>query len=145
LGTGDNVRDQLFRNVREVGGGRRVQQMAESRAATAEAAAATDNAFEMSSIRRAPSNASSRAPPSYSAATTSDQRNHERTIHAAASLLFPNANASVPPSLAENRGRGSEPLSQQTERRGAYERTSSTGSDLSMNAPPQQIRSMLDV
>ncbi|KAI3318972.1 hypothetical protein HD806DRAFT_298454 [Xylariaceae sp. AK1471] len=149
VGTGDIVRDELFRNVREVGGGRPVQQTAERRAADVEAAAAA-NTFEMSSIRRAPSNASSTRPPSYSSHLyngRSEQRQADRAIQVAASLLFPNAN-NLPPAdntAAENRGRDSEPQTQQTQRAGGYGRSSSTDSDLSITRPPQQIRSMLDI
>ncbi|RYC66052.1 hypothetical protein CHU98_g163 [Xylaria longipes] len=101
VGTGDVVRDQLYRNVREVGGNRRVQQMAEQRAADAEAAPATSNTFEMSTLHRSPSVASGTAPPAYS---TSGRVRNDRTVQAAAGLLFPNA-SNPPPPPAENRGR----------------------------------------
>jgi hypothetical protein len=150
VGTGDVVRDQLFRNVREVGGHREVRQPAERRAADIEANAPANNTFEMSSIRRAPSNASSTRPPSYSSHlynSRPEQRQAERAIQVAASLLFPNANNPPPAENTpiDNRGRDSEPRTQQSSRAGGYGRSSSTGSDLSITAPPQQIRSMLDV
>jgi len=149
VSTGDNVRDQIFRNVREVRGDRRTRQVAERRAREEEAEAATaNNTFEMSSVRRAPSIASSTAPPPYSHATRSDQRAHDRTMQIAASLLFPNAANSPPvnPSPAEDRGRTPEQQDQgQAQRSGNYERSSSTNSGLSINGPPQQIKSMLDV
>jgi hypothetical protein len=145
--TGDEVRDQIFRNVREVTGDRRTRQVVERRAREAEAATAA-NAFEMGSIRRTPSIASSTAPPPYSHATRSDQRAQDRTIQIAASLLFPNA-ANPPPANpppAEDRGRTPEQQDQgQAQRSGNSMRSSSTNSGLSINGPPQQIRSMLDV
>ncbi|KAI8628134.1 hypothetical protein F5Y19DRAFT_465438 [Xylariaceae sp. FL1651] len=144
VGTGDRVRDQLFRNVREVGGGRKMQEMAERRAAGAGTDTTTNNnTFEMSSIRRTPSHASSTAPPAYTAHTSkSDHRRNERTMQVAASLLFPNASDPLP---AENRGRESESHTQQTQRPGGNERSLSVASGVSISAPPQQIRSMLDV
>lgn len=133
-GTGDAVRDELYRNVREVAGNRRVQQMAEQRATNAEAAPATSNTFEMSSLHRSPSIASSTSPPAYS---PSGRVRNDRTIQVAAGLLFPNA-SNPPPPPAENRGRN-------TESRGPVNRSSSTGTGVSITAPPQKIKSMLDV
>ncbi|TGJ82451.1 hypothetical protein E0Z10_g6328 [Xylaria hypoxylon] len=146
VSTGDNMRDQLFRNVREVGGGRRVQEMAEERAANTEGASeATNNAFEMSSIHRSPSVASSTAPPPYNpSGRLGSQRRNEQTVQAVASLLFPNA-SNPPPPPADGRGRNPESQAQNTRRPDNYERSSSTGSNLSITAPPQKIRSMLDV
>ncbi|KAI1196129.1 hypothetical protein F5X97DRAFT_306241 [Nemania serpens] len=139
ISSGDVVRDQLYRNVREVGGGRRAQHVAEQRAATTEAAAATNNTFEMSPIQRSTSVASSTAPPPYSTAGRPNQRRNDQTVQIAASLLFPNA-SNLP--LVENRGRETEPA---TQRPGAYGRSTSTRSSVSITAPPQQVRSMLDV
>ncbi|TRX92569.1 hypothetical protein FHL15_006496 [Xylaria flabelliformis] len=134
VGTGDVVRDQLYRNVREVAGNRRVQEMAEQRATNAEAAPATGNTFEMSSLHRSPSVASSTAPPAYS---SSGKVRSDRTIQAAAGLLFPNAGNPPPPPVG-NRGRN-------TENRGTMDRSVSANSGVSISGPPQQIRSMLDV
>ncbi|RWA10440.1 hypothetical protein EKO27_g4670 [Xylaria grammica] len=148
VSTGDSMRDQLFRNVREVGGGRRVQEMAEERAAGVEAdSAATNNTFEMSSIRRSPSVASNTAPPPYTpAGRLGAQRRNDRTVQAVASLLFPDAgNPPPPPPPADNRGREPGSQTQNTRRPDNYERSSSTGSTASITAPPQKIRSMLDV
>ncbi|KAI1108176.1 hypothetical protein F5Y14DRAFT_437116 [Nemania sp. NC0429] len=140
IGTGDVVRDQLYRNVREVGGGRRAQHVAEQRAAeVAPTTTTTNNTFEMNTIRRSPSVSSNAAPPPYSTATRSDQRRNDQTVRVAASLLFPNA--SNPPPV-ENRDREAEPS---TQRPGGYDRSTSTRSSVSITAPPQQIRSMLDV
>ncbi|KAI1182267.1 hypothetical protein F5B17DRAFT_421188 [Nemania serpens] len=139
VGTGDVVRDQLYRNVREIGGSRRAQHVAEQRAAFTEAEPATNNTFEMNPIRRSPSIASSTAPPPYSTANRSDQRRHEQTVQLAASLLFPNA-GNPPP--VEDRGRETE---SSTHRPGGYGRSESTRSSVSITAPPQQVRSMLDI
>ncbi|KAJ2973970.1 hypothetical protein NUW58_g8808 [Xylaria curta] len=147
VGTGDVVRDQLYRNVREVSGNPRVQQMAEQRAANSEAAPAGNNTFEMSSLGRSSSIANRTAPPPYSPPSRSDQRNADRTIQAAAGLLFPNASNPPPPAPipttapapAGNRGRNT------VHTRASADRSSSTGSAVSITGPPQKIRSMLDV
>ncbi|KAI1431240.1 hypothetical protein GGR50DRAFT_91196 [Xylaria sp. CBS 124048] len=148
VGTGDHVRDQLSRNVREVTGARLVQRVAEQRATNAQAAAPT-NTFEMSPIRRTPSVSSSTAPPPYTAASAAsgpERLGNNPTIQVAASLLFPNANNSPP---AVNRGRGTTSHSQTTPGSGTFNRDHSTASapsiTPSMTAPPQKIRSMLDV
>ncbi|KAI1291323.1 hypothetical protein F5Y03DRAFT_377028 [Xylaria venustula] len=141
LSSGDAVKDQLFRNVREVGSGRRVREMAEQRAENVEAASTANNTFEMSPIHRSPSVASSTAPPPYVPSGRPGQRRNERTVQVAASLLFPNAN-NPPPPPADNRGRESETHPPRADN---YQRSSSTGSGVSLTAPPQQIRSMLDV
>ncbi|KAI2631184.1 hypothetical protein GGS21DRAFT_168221 [Xylaria nigripes] len=146
ISTGDHVRDQLFRNVREVGGNRQVQRMAEQRA---DASATTDTAdtIEMSLIRRTPSAASSTAPPPYSAVSgRSDRRGNgqtnNQTIQAAAGLLFPNASDTPP---AVNRGRDTSSQSRPAPGSEGHDRNTSPASDVSITAPPQKIRSMLDV
>ncbi|KAI1813666.1 hypothetical protein GGS20DRAFT_552350 [Poronia punctata] len=150
-GTGDEVRDQLFRNVREVAGDRRVRHVTEQRAQGVEADAADNtNTFEMASIRRPASiRSDTTAPPPYSHVSKSDQRNHERTVQLAAGLLFPNS-GNTPP--ADSRGRDTESQSEAVERDGGFRRSTSTNnylsttnSNLSINGQPQQIRSMLDV
>lgn len=144
--TGDAMRDQLFRNVREVRGSRRVQEMAEQRVDNAEGASTTNNTFEMNSIRRSPSVASNTAPPPYTPSGKPGQRRNDRTVQAAASLLFPNAGNPPPPTPpADNRGREPVSQSQTTQRPENNMRSSSTASGVSITAPPQQIRSMLDV
>ncbi|KAI3334628.1 hypothetical protein F4824DRAFT_501886 [Ustulina deusta] len=144
VSTGDAMRDQIFRNVREVGGHRRVREMAEQRAENPEDASTTNNTFEMSSIHRSPSVASNTVPPPYTPSGRPGQRRNERTVEVAASLLFPNV-SNPPPPPADNRGRESQSQTQTTRRPDAYHRSSSTGSGVSITAPPQQIRSMLDV
>ncbi|KAI0202940.1 hypothetical protein F4808DRAFT_420296 [Astrocystis sublimbata] len=144
IGTGDAMKDQLYKNVREVRGNPRMQEISEQReqrATDEEAAHATTN-IEMSSLHRSPSLASSTAPPPYD---TSGRIRNDRTVQVAASLLFPNAanpaRPPPPPSATEatERGRGD------TEQRGNMDRSSSTASGVSLTGPPQQIRSMLDV
>ncbi|KAI0096889.1 hypothetical protein GGR51DRAFT_491199 [Nemania sp. FL0031] len=143
VGSGDAVRDQLYRNVREVGGAQRVQHVAEQRAAEAEAASGTSNTFEMSSIHNTPSVASHMAPPPYTPTGRLNQRRPDHTLQAAAGLLFPTANTPSPRlTPAANGGRDREP---RTQPGGSYNRSSSTRSSVSITAPPQQIRSMLDV
>lgn len=146
VSTGDAVRDELYRNVREVGGGQRAQHVAEQRAATVQATAlppATNGGgIEMSSIRRTPSVTSATAPPPYTPAGGVG-RGNDRMVQAAASLLFPNGGNPLAP--AEPRGRGAEALGQPTRGPGNNARSSSTATSVSMTAPPQQIRSMLDV
>lgn len=164
---GDNgpggMREMILRNVREVGGGRATGQNVEAAAATRarEAEAAAENQYqpiEMNEIRRANSIASSvktgaTAPPPYTPYVgKSDQRRGERTMQVAAGLLFPNSappppassNASVSTATA-GRGRSTtvQPATQQ--RPGTSERSSSATSGLSLNAQPQQVRSMLDI
>ncbi|KAI1348997.1 hypothetical protein F5Y01DRAFT_290561 [Xylaria sp. FL0043] len=145
VSSGDAVKDQLFRNVREVGGGRHVREMAEQRAANTEDASTANNTFELSSIHRSPSVANRAAPPPYTPSGKPGPRRNDRTVQAAAGLLFPNANNPPPPPSTENRGRESESQAQTTRRADNYQRSSSTNSGVSLTAPPQQIRSMLDV
>jgi hypothetical protein len=141
----NTMADQVLRNVREIGGGRpttrHAERLAEQRAAGA-AATENDN-IEMSHIRRTNSVASSTrrgdAPPPYSPYSgKSDTRRTEHAMQAAAGLLFPNANREQ-----ANRGRYTD--GEQEHRPSANDRSSSTGSGVSATAPPQQIRSMLDV
>ncbi|KAI2635817.1 hypothetical protein GGS26DRAFT_513410 [Hypomontagnella submonticulosa] len=147
-----NMRDRIMRNVREVGGGRataqQIERLTSRRAAEAEAEAANRNtAIEMNELRRTTSlrsNAreSAPAPPPYTPYRgKSDQRRSERTMQAAASLLFPGAS----PGASTDRGRALEIESEPTRRPGTSERSSSTASGLSTSGPPQQIKSMLDI
>ncbi|KAL7619644.1 hypothetical protein AAE478_010185 [Parahypoxylon ruwenzoriense] len=151
-----SMRDRIMRNVREVGGGRptarQIERLAERRAAEAEAETTNRNsAIEMNEIRRTNSLASSHRttanpPPPYSPyGGKSEQRKNERTMQMAASLLFPNANAGTTTTITAERGRGLETSNEQPRRPGTSERSSSTSSDQSINGPPQQVRSMLDI
>ena len=162
----DNMADQVMRNVREVDGGR-LQRLAEQRAAAAaaeqEAGGPTGpgrsgSIIEMNEMRRANSVRSSlrgKDPPPYTPSpytSKSDQRRETQLVQAAASMLFP-ASGNAGASNANTRGRTNSggdatgPADQQ-HRLGTSERSRSTGSEasgLSMQAPPQQIKSMLDV
>ncbi|KAI1325431.1 hypothetical protein F5Y16DRAFT_377985 [Xylariaceae sp. FL0255] len=164
-----DMRDVVLRNVQEVGGGqpttRSLNQMAERRAADADAAAENNNrnsggvqtnSYEMSNLRRAGSTRSAAttataatAPPPYTAAYggRSEQRRNERTREMVANLLFPNSGDPTP---GETRGRGTVASAYPTgATRPAGEprshSTASGASGISMTAQPQQIRSMLDV
>ncbi|KAK7954020.1 hypothetical protein PG996_014906 [Apiospora saccharicola] len=170
----EGMRDRLMRNVREVGGGaataRNVELAAETRAREsdqAQAAAERERAagaapIEMNEIRRANSIASSMrtstAPPPYEPPYSgkSGNRRSERAMQAAAGLLFPNAPPPPPrfPSAGDDNegaaGRGRPAAAGagglEAPRPGTSERSNSTASGTSLNnAPPQQIRSMLDV
>ena len=164
-GGGDSMADQVLRNVREVDGGR-IQRLAEQRAAAAaaerEAGGPTGpgrsgSIIEMNEMRRANSVASSlkgRAPPPYTPSYTSksDQRRETQLMQAAAGMLFP-ASGGAGASSVNSRGRttsGGDATgsADQQHRPGTSDRSRSTGSTasgLSMQAPPQQIKSMLDV
>lgn len=160
-----SMRDRLMRNVREIGGGRptasNLERAVENRSREAEAAAATDaqpgtRNIEMNSLSRSNSLAGSirsngsRPPPPYTQySARSDRRRHEQTVQGVAGLLFPNASpqTEAPNGLSvaggNGRGRTAQPPSQVGP--GTSERSNSTASGATLNAPPQQIRSMLDV
>ncbi|KAK8030751.1 hypothetical protein PG990_000485 [Apiospora arundinis] len=163
------MRDRLMRNVREVGGGaataRNPPRIGERAAGTTTAAP-----IEMNEIRRANSIASSvrtsTAPPPYEPMYhgKNENRRSERAMQVAAGLLFPNA-APPPPRLppmddddagTAARGRAREGAGSgaaadssagglHAPRPGTSERSNSTASGVTLNAPPQQIKSMLDV
>lgn len=137
-----------------------------------ERAAGTTTAapIEMNEIRRANSIASSvrtsTAPPPYEPMYhgKNENRRSERAMQVAAGLLFPNA-APPPPRLppmddddagTAARGRAREGAGSgaaadssagglHAPRPGTSERSNSTASGVTLNAPPQQIKSMLDV
>jgi len=159
----ERMRDRIARNVREIGGGRatarNIDRSIDTRAREAEAA----EAVEMSSIHRTNSHAGSTAAGPRTAAATaysgkSERRRTERTMQTATELLFPGgAGASVdrraelmldgppPPYPERGRPRQHEGGVAGSVRPSTTERTPSTGTTNSITAPPQQIRSMLDV
>ncbi|KAI4597776.1 hypothetical protein KJ359_004052 [Pestalotiopsis sp. 9143b] len=151
------MRNAILRNVREVGGGRATGQNVEAAAATrAQEAEAAQNAqpIEMNEMRRTNSIASSirtgaTAPPPYTPyGGRSDPRRSERTMQAAAGLLFPTAAPAQSPSAATataERGRSSTVHGTNQQRPGTSERSNSTQSGMSLNGQPQQVKSMLDV
>lgn len=151
------MRNAILRNVREVGGGRATGQNVEAAAATrAREAEAAQNAqpIEMNEMRRTNSVASSTrtgatAPPPYTPyGGRPDQRRSERTMQAAAGLLFPTAAPAQSPSAATataDRGRSSTVHGTTQQRPGTSERSNSTQSGMSLNGQPQQVKSMLDV
>ncbi|KAI0179827.1 hypothetical protein GGR52DRAFT_528562 [Hypoxylon sp. FL1284] len=151
-----SMRDRIMQNVREVGGGRpttqQVERLAEQRAAELEAGEANrDTPIEMNEMHRTNSRSSATNPPPYSPyGGKSDTRRSERTMQAAAGLLFPGANVGNTGSTDDagatvGRGRGLEAETNPPRRPGTSERSSSTTSGLSTNGPPQRIRSMLDI
>lgn len=152
------MRDMILRNVREVGGGRATAQNVEAAASTRdrEADVAANQPIEMNEIRRTTSIASSlrtggSAPPPHEPYIgKSERRRHERTMQYAAGLLFPNEPPPPPAPVpgaatAEDRGRGATANLSSQYRPGTSERSNSTASGTSLNAQPQQVRSMLDI
>lgn len=159
------MRDRILRNVREVGGGRATARNVEAAIETrirereaTEGAVGNDGVIEMNDLRPTNSAASSTrgggkrdtAPPPYSPGPTiyagrSEARRSERTMQMVASVLFPSTSPQGPSPSApveptnSVRGRGSHGPTQ-----GEGDRSRSTGG-VSMTAPSQQVRSMLDV
>lgn len=168
-------KDKLTRNVHEIGGGhatgRRIEGDAErDLREEALAAARNDEGFEMSHMYRpldaannprvgragAASISSNASRLSYVQPYTgkNDRRRHERNMQAAAGILFPNNLAEerarreaqlgldgpAPPPYTDGQGRGRAPG-----RPGSTGRSNSTETTNSITAPPQQIKSMLDV
>ncbi|KAI2627763.1 hypothetical protein GGR54DRAFT_590359 [Hypoxylon sp. NC1633] len=147
-----SMRDRIMRNVREVGGGRptaaQIERLAERRAAEAESDAANrdTHAIEMNELRRTTSVRGSGPPPYTPYGGRSDERRSERTMQAAASLLFPAENTeALVDTASADRGRNFGIANEPPRRPGTSERSSSTASGLSTSGPPQQIRSMLDI
>jgi len=165
---GGRVRDRIARNVREIGGGRatggNIDRAIETRAneaeAAAEAAPRPGEALEMNDMHRTesgtsrPGAASASRPSVAPYGGKSDRRRSERTVQAAAGVLFPNSpGASAdrraelmmdgPPPPYNDRGRGRDARAQLQPP--TVERSESRETSVSINAPPQQIRSMLDV
>lgn len=167
------LRDKIAMNVHEIGGGRatgrRVENAAEMHAREeAMAAARNDDDIEMYPVPHAHNNQDNprvdRAgvsviqrqrqflPTPYTG--KSEQRRHERTMQVAAGLLFPNnleaerarrreeASKDGPPPYSDSvhgeRGRASG-------RPGSTARSNSAGTTNSISAPPQQVKSMLDI
>ncbi|KAF7559166.1 hypothetical protein G7046_g4990 [Stylonectria norvegica] len=159
-----SMRDKIAKNVQEVGGGRatgrRVEEAMERQIREDAERAAMEEAgydIELQAMgRREPANPSiisQRSQPyvqPYSG--KSETRRHERNVQAAASLLFPN-------DLAAERARreadlamdGPPAYSDEVDRRRGTAstrsdgRTNSVDTTNSINQPPQQIRSMLDL
>ncbi|KAI0024046.1 hypothetical protein F4780DRAFT_689460 [Xylariomycetidae sp. FL0641] len=146
-----NMADRIMQNVSEVGGGRatgrQVERMVHTRADEAEAAAENgSNLTGTGQLGRTASIATSTrtdsAPPPYDPVGAGTRRGGDRTVQAAAGLLFPNAS---PAAATTERGRGLGAPNQQCSRPNPNERSASNASGLSTSGPPQQVRSMLDV
>ncbi|KAL6923855.1 hypothetical protein ACHAPO_004694 [Fusarium lateritium] len=168
-------KDKLTRNVHEIGGGRATGRRIEGDAERdlreeALASARNDDGYEMGHMHRpldaannprvdragAASISSNASRASYAQPYTgkNDRRRHERNMQAAASILFPNNLAEerarreaqlgldgpAPPPYTDGLGRGRAPG-----RPGSTGRSNSTETTNSITAPPQQVKSMLDV
>lgn len=151
-GPAGNMRDRIMRNVRELGGGRATAESVHATIDTRAREAETAANIEMNQIGRTNSVASTirqnqQAPPPYSPyGGKSGQRRSERTVQAAATLLFPNAPPPPPPPPTVDAGRGRANGQPEPQRQGSGERSNSTNSNVSsLNRPAQQVRSMLDV
>ncbi len=167
ISSGTSMRDRIARNVHEIGGGRAttrgIDQSYDTRAREAETAAAAADSVEMGALSRSASRSTtaSSQPQYESYVGKSDRRRTERTIQAAASMLFPGAagpavdrraglmqDGPPPPPYRDGdadapRGRAQE---QETgQRPSTAERSNSTGTLASLSGPPQQVRSMLDI
>lgn len=166
-----SYRDKIARNVAEVGGqrgtGRRDLTEAERHAREEALANARNEDVELQPVRRSePENprvdragvrTQKHLATSYGG--KSDTRRHERTMQVAAGILFPNSaleerarreaelaqDGPPPPPYADEthreQGRGRSP----TDRTGSAGRSNSAETTNSITAPPQQVRSMLDV
>ncbi|KAF5137762.1 putative protein C56F8.12 [Metarhizium anisopliae] len=168
------MRDKIDQNVNEVGGergiGRRVENDAERDARLeAERSAINNDGIELSSLRDDPHNPRvDRAGIHNLDKTTSvtddplanpylgknDRRHAERLMQSAATVLFPSQELAMerarratelmedgPPPPYNDRQRGES----ETQRPLSAQRTNSTSTTLSINAEPQQVRSMLDI
>jgi hypothetical protein len=151
----ERMRDRIARNVREIGGGRATAKtFAERNAAIAAAGAPVDSnaegeTVEMSAMGRSDRHAGM-APRMVVPVSQSrnERRRTEQVAAAAAQLLFPGTNIPVdrvkelmqdgPPPSYRDSAPGARPA-------GSMARTNSTGTTDSLNGPPQQVKSMLDI
>ncbi|KAH8886977.1 hypothetical protein GQ53DRAFT_750156 [Thozetella sp. PMI_491] len=159
---GEKMRDRIARNVRELGGGRATARgldaTIDARAAAAETASQAGDAVEMQSMPQSGSR-SEPVPANFDAARAgatrytgkSDQRRQDRTVQVAAGLLFPGSQPTSSTTRADLQADGPPPYSERgrtvagQNRPSSGERTHSTETTNSTSAPPQQVRSMLDV
>ncbi|KAM5341676.1 hypothetical protein ACJ41O_014707 [Fusarium nematophilum] len=174
-----SFKDKLIRNVNEVGGGRatgrRVEAAAEQHAREeAWANARNDEDIEMNHMHR-PLDATNnpridragvsavrtQTQQSFIApyAGKNERRRQERAMQAAASVLFPNSQATErarreadlaldgppPPPYTDAQERGRSRTASSGGRPGSNGRSNSTETTNSLTAPPQQVRSMLDI
>ncbi|KAK5993102.1 putative C56F8.12-like protein [Cladobotryum mycophilum] len=163
-----SLRDKITNNVNEIGGkrgvGRRVEDDMERAARLdAERFADRNDGYELSPLPRKDSSnprmdrAGVRnmeftpAPPPLRYAGRSEQRHNERIVETFAGVLFPNnADSERARRLAEITQDGPPPPYTDEEqgssaRPGSARRNNSTSTSNSINAPPQKVRSMLDV
>lgn len=163
--TNERMRDRIARNVRELGGGQATAAAFAERRAANLANPLDDNDFdqpvELSTLGRSDLNRTGMGPRmAIPVKSNNDRRRTEQITNQAASLLFPGTNipvdrvaylmedgpppASQPPPPYADRGRTATTAADG--RPGSpLVRNPSTGTTNSINAPPQQIRSMLDI
>lgn len=164
--TNERMRDRIARNVRELGGGNATAASFAERRAAAFDPVPDDgvDAVEMSNLGRSDLHRSGMGP-RMMVPTKSDRRRTEQITTQAAALLFPGTNIPIdrvaylmesgpptesvpPPPYRDANGERGRPASRDGEtgdRPGTVGRSASTGTTNSINAPPQQIRSMLDI
>ncbi len=155
---GEKMRDRIARNVRELGGGRATARGLDAsinaRAAAAETVNQAGDAVEMQSMPRTepvPADFDAAKPGAARYTGASDRRRSEWMVGVAAALLFPRSEPMPSTTREYLMGEGPPPYvergrqSQGQERPGSSERTHSTETSHSITAPPQQVRSMLDV
>ncbi|KAI8244289.1 hypothetical protein K4K55_005713 [Colletotrichum sp. SAR 10_96] len=164
-----SMRDRIARNVREVGGVRApaTQQQPQPQQAYNDAPPEQQQQreIEMGNMGGSSSNTSTPVRPGFDAAKgstfssyagKSDRRRQERTMNAAAELLFPNSGAGRPDRASELMQDGPPPSYTDAQTRGrsdnvslnsltAGERSNSTSTAVSVSGQPQQVKSMLDV
>ncbi|KAF5522040.1 Uncharacterized protein CGCA056_v006155 [Colletotrichum aenigma] len=165
-----SMRDRIARNVREVGGVRapatqQQQQQQQQAYNDAPPEQQQQREIEMGNMGGSSSNASTPVRPGFDAAKgstfssyagKSDRRRQERTMNAAAELLFPNSGAGRPDRASELMQDGPPPSYTDAQTRGRSdnaslnslnpgERSNSTSTAVSVSGQPQQVKSMLDV
>ncbi|KAJ0282522.1 hypothetical protein COL940_005073 [Colletotrichum noveboracense] len=165
-----SMRDRIARNVREVGGVRapattQQPQQQQQQAYNDVPPEQQQREIEMGNMGGSSSNTSTPVRPGFDAAKgstfssyagKSDRRRQERTMNAAAELLFPNSGASRPDRASELMQDGPPPSYTDAQTRGMSddvslnslnpgERSNSTSTAVSVSGQPQQVKSMLDV
>ncbi|KAF5500428.1 Uncharacterized protein CGCS363_v007376 [Colletotrichum siamense] len=160
-----SMRDRIARNVREVGGVRAPATQQPQQAYNDAPPEEQPREIEMGNMGGSSSNTSTPVRPGFDAAKgstfssyagKSDRRRQERTMNAAAELLFPNSGAGRPDRASELMQDGPPPSYTDAQTRGRSdnvslnsltpgERSNSTSTAVSVSGQPQQVKSMLDV
>lgn len=167
---GERMRDRIARNVREIGGGQATAKTFAERNAAIAAATPTDgDVVEMSALGRSEARSGMAPRMVVPVGATpyvgkSDRRRTERISTTAAQLLFPGTSISVdraaelmqdgpvgppPPPYRDGAGVTSTAdggrSGEGEQRPGSLGRSTSAGTTNSIDAPPQQVKSMLDI